>query len=392
MSVGFIDAAGKRQEVSLDATLFREASVARLSVPAYLAKKYETDESKYGSVFKQLCASAGMFVKGDASHGISPTTMQDIFSDGIRAADGGTISRNSEATSAARRVLFPVTILGLIEDKLKDDKAGYVGMFNNLVAVTNPVDGARFEQPKINFSGPEGATSQAISQGTRPASMVSISTSEISRRIATYSIGLEITDQARNATTLDLVRLALDRQFEVEQAALVDRAILALLQGDLDFGSSALTAVKASSFDSTISASGQLTHKALIKWMYAKRYKRTISHVICNLDTYLAIENRTGRPLATGDGTTEIYRATAEAEIMNNGWNNVKVFLSETVPANTIIGLDARYAIAKAIDVNAAYEAMEAIAMKRTTEYRVDWGWVAYRQFDDAFDVLSLVP
>ena len=60
------------------------------------------------------------------------------------------------------------------------------------------------------------------------------------------------------------------------------------------------------------------------------------------------------------------------------------------IPANTIMGLDSRYAIQRIKNSEAEYTAVEDFVMRKSTALRFDFGEIAYRLFDDAFDVLSL--
>ena len=62
------------------------------------------------------------------------------------------------------------------------------------------------------------------------------------------------------------------------------------------------------------------------------------------------------------------------------------------VPANTIVGLDSRYAIRKITNLQAEYSAAQELVMRRGQELRFDFGEVATRMYDNAFDVLQLIP
>jgi hypothetical protein len=62
-----------------------------------------------------------------------------------------------------------------------------------------------------------------------------------------------------------------------------------------------------------------------------------------------------------------------------------------TFAANTIMGLDQTApALAKVTSLFADYSAVEDVVMKKSTELRIDRGWIVYRMWDAAFNVLSL--
>jgi len=230
-----------------------------------------------------------------------------------------------------------------------------------------------------------------IAQGATPHTMLTIKASDVTRRIPTYSLGMEITKEAQEATSLDLVTMALTRQAEIERASIVDEAILAMYAGDADAGFSALTAVKANTFDSTISAAGTLTHKAWVKWLRKNFRRRQIDWVFCDLETALAIENRTGKPTVQNDDPNS-PRIDALAQVANPAWQSVRIFLLEDglLPANTILGIDSRYAIWKVQSSSADYSAVEEFVLRKTMALRFDMGYQYFRQFDQAFEVLSL--
>lgn len=387
MKLNFIDAAGASQDVELSAGIYREASDNQMSVPQLINTKFPTNAEKTGTAFEQFMANSGLYMQSDARFGIRPPTMSHVL-DGVQKMEAGAVVRDA---SPASRILFPAVFLELIENKLKADTSSYVGTFDSMVAVDDSIPGARFEQPVINYSRPEGARSQPISQLALPASMLSITTSDIARKIPTFSLGMEISDEAKKASTLDFVALALARQADVERAARVDEYINAFLSGDADMGTTSLTQQTAVSFDAASTGTGVLTHKAWVKWLRKNYRKRHIDWVMCDLDTALKIENRVGKPVVTTDNPSS-NRIDALPQIANPQWQGVKIFLLEdgTIPTNTIIGLDSRYAIRRVRNNQAEYSAVEQFVLKKSEAVRYDFGEVAYRMFDDAWDVLSL--
>jgi hypothetical protein len=182
----------------------------------------------------------------------------------------------------------------------------------------------------------------------------------------------------------------------VERNERANEHLLAMLNGDADVGQGSLASLSkvknADTFDSTIAANGALTQTALIKWLYTNSRKRRITHVVTDIDGALAIENRTGKPTVQTDNPTS-PRINAEASVINTTFGDFKVFITDDTnwPANTIMGIDARYAIQRVTSTNASYEAQEQFVLTRSSAMRFDYGTLSRRLYNDAFDVLALI-
>lgn len=389
----FINDQGETQQLNLDVSMYRVAADNDLSFEQYVNRQYPA--TAHGNTFDQLLASEGIFVRGNRNIGLRAATMDEVLN-GRPRMEAGVIVKDAVPAS---RILFPAAILAAIEDKLVADLSMTPNAFNGLVAVDDVISTDRWERPILNFSKPEAARSQGIAQLALPNSMLTITASQVSRAIPTRSLGMEISDQALRATTLDLVTLALTRQRAVERNERSYEYILSLLNGDADIGMGALSAIsgkvkKAKDFDSTISTSGTLTQTAWVNFLYNNATRRTINYVITDIAGALAIENRTGKPTVNTDNATS-PRINTEMVVVNPMWpTNVKVFImapDSGWPANTILGLDSRYGVHRVTSSSASYEAIENYVLKRSTAMRFDTGEVVERLFDDAFDVLTLI-
>jgi hypothetical protein len=388
----FIDDTGATREVALDVSMYRIAADNNLSLEQYINRQYPVNV--HGSAFDQMLASEGVFIRGNRDIGLRAATLDEVLN-GRPKTEAGVIVKDAVPQS---RILFPAAILSAIEDKLVEDLTITPNAFNGLVAIDDVVSTDRWERPILNFSKPEAARSQGIAQLALPASMLTITASQISRAIPTRSLGLEVSDQALRATTLDLVSLALTRQRAVERNERAFEFLLSLLNGDQDMEMPALSTITgkvrtAASFDAAITTAGTLSQRAWVGFLFNNATRRTITHVVTDIDGALAIENRTGRPnVMTDDNKSP--RINTEMTVVNPMWpTNVKVFIvppGQNWPANTLLGLDSRYAIHRVSSSTASYEAVENYVMKRSTAMRFDTGEVVERLFDDAFDALSL--
>lgn len=388
-----VDAQGNPHEVPVDVSMYRIAADNNMSFEQYVNTKYPTDSAKFGSTFHQLLANEGVFIRSDREFGIRSSNMGDLLN-GRGRMEGGVVVKDAVPTS---RILFPAAILSAVEDKLVPNLETNPNAFEAMIAQDDTIQGEKYERPVLNFSRPEGARSQGISQMALPPTMLSITVSDISRKIPTYALGMEISDQAMRASSLDLVALALARQASVERNERVNGYILSLLNGDIDVGMAALSSISnkvrtAQSFDASITVAGKLTQRAWIKYLYNNRTKRQIDFIITDLDGALAIEGREGRWTVMNDNAAS-PRIDTNMVVANRVLDdNVRVFITDDPawPAGMLMGFDSRYAIHRVTSVSASYEAIEQFALKRSTAMRFDSGLIVERLFDDAFDCLSL--
>lgn len=377
---------GKLVEVPITPELYREAHEANLTVPQYLENKYETDAEAHGTVFEQVCESSGLILGRDKQFGIRPPTVRAVL-DGRATIQAGAITR--EAVPASR-VLFPAVILEVIENQLAKERTSQPAIFDSMIAIDDTIAGDRIEQPVLDFSKPEAARSQGIAQLASPPAMLRVTASDVSRKIPVFSLGMEMSDEAAKVVTVDLTALALARQVAVERDKRVEEYINAFVNGDNDMGTSALAATTSNSLD-TNATGGVLTQKAWVKWLAQKRRQRTIDYIICDIDTALKIESRTGRP-TINNANDPNWQINSTPSALNLSLQNVKMFIvdSGVVAANTVVGLDSRFAIRRIRNSEADYKAAEEFVLKRGMGMRFDFGEIAYRLFDDAWDVLTI--
>lgn len=388
----FLDAQGARQQIEPKLEWYKAAADSNLSLPQWVNQNYPTDTQAYGSAYHQILASEGIVLNPNKQFGIRSTRMDAMMGDRPIMQAGGVV-KSSDFASAALRTLFPSAILTAIEDKLVADLNMDAMAFDKMVAIDDTIVGDKFERPLLNFDKPTAARSQVVAQLAEPTAMLSITTSSISRTIPTLSIGMMISDQARAATTLDLVALAMARQAAVENKLRAQEFILQMLNGDTDIGSASLSSlgytVAASALDAAATAG--LTQTAWVKWLYRNSTKRVIDWVVTDISGALAIENRVGKPVVTGDNPTS-PRIDSVIQVGNPTWkSSVNVFITADAawPAKTIMGFDSRYGIHRVTSSSLAYQATEAFVMRRAQALRVDRGSIAYRLYDDAFDTLT---
>jgi hypothetical protein len=388
----YIDASGAVQEVEINLDTIRAASDAGFSLREVINAQHPTDTAKYGETFAQMCASEGIVFNPNKVQGIRAPKLDALFN-GVQM-QAGVVTSNSYPSNQARVLLMPA-VLALVEDKLLANLTMNPAAFEAMIALDDTITGDWVIWPEANYSKPEGARSQRIAQLAAPAAMLTLTTSEKGLRIPTESMGIEWSEQATKVLGLDFIALSIARQAAIQKNERADQNLLAMLNGDADVGQVALAApkvVKANTFDATIVAAGALTHTAWMKFLYRNSKKRSITHVVTDINGALAIENRTGKPVIIGDNPNSARIDTLPI-VMNPGWGpTVQVFVTDDVnwPANTIMAVDKTYGIHRVSSTTSSYQAQEDFVLRRASAMRFDQGSVVRRLFDDAFEVLSL--
>lgn len=392
--VSILMADNTRQEIEISLETYKAAEDAGMSLATYLNIKYPTNAEQDGTAFAQAMQSCGLYLSDDREYGIRPPTLGAIFN-GTAILAGNAIVRpdGSNSRTPAGRLLFPAVLLELLESALRDNKEGYLSAMLQMVAFTRSITSPKYEQVIINYDNPKAARGQPIAQLSRPNRMLTITTSGVTRSIPTYSMGMEISKEALNASTLDLIGLAVREHAIEERSAQVDSDIVACFNGDVDAGMSALPSITALSLDSAIVANGTITQRAWVKYLRRSWRKRQITDVICDIDSFLAVEGRSGRPTNQGDRGTDERLNTVPQIRLPGIPGSVSMFVTETslLGANTLGGLDRSKALRRIVYAGADYSATEEFVMRKSQAMRMDWAERIERAgYDDAFDKMTL--
>ena len=385
---------GNLMEVPFHVRMYAEASEKGLTLSQLLNTKYaaSTDIGKYGDVLNQAMLHGGMLTKNDGQFGLKPPSMKEMLDTGIQM---GSITRGdgSERATVAGRMLYPEILMRVIESQLRDDYSDVLGTWSSFIAQTQTITGPKFDQPIINVQRPREYSSMPIAQLAEPDVMLSITTSSKSYSIPTKSIGMLISDEAAQNSPLDLVNLAMTAQARQERINMVYADISAIVSGDTDRNEAAKATFTADSLDPTgITAAGQMTHMAWVKYLHKDRRIMHVNAAMCDLATAMAIEARSGKP-------TRDTVFVKEAEAFNQGITvdnltgadpRLLIVDDGVVPANTFVGIDTRYAMRRVINIAAAYSAIEQFVLRRATAFRVDFGETTHSLYTDAFKVMTL--
>lgn len=372
------------KSVPMDVRAYKDAAEQKMNLRQYARTIASDFDREKGDALDQFYSNSGLF--DDKRFGMPGMTLQDLSKMEL-AAD---FRRNDgNDTSLAARLLFPQLILETLDaNALADDGGDILNIWESMIAVNRNINGTRADQPIIDTSGPEESRSGRTAQLAEPETMVSITTSEKSFRIPTNSIGLMISDEAMEATTIDLVRVVMSAQSRGDRIRRVQEMLKAMVQGDDDLGISALPVVTAQSFDSSISANGEITKRAYIKWLHSKQKTCNITRVLTDIDTALDVDEGL-LPVVTGQDASKIVTPFSGMNL-NITVPQMVALENDFFGAGLLVGLDPRYAIQRFVNVSASYDAIEQYVMRKATGFRVDYGEMANRLYDEAWTVMSL--
>lgn len=387
----FFDNNGAIQQVEIDLNTIRAAGDNRMSVRDFVNGQYDTNAERYGDVFSQLCASEGIILQPSKAYGIKASSLDAVLN-GRPIMEAGSVVKTP---SSQARVLLMPAIGALVEDKLLSDLDMNANAFDAMIALDDTITDDWLLWPEVNYSGPESGRSQPIGQLAKPVNMLTLTTSEKSIRVPTFSMGIEWSEQATKYLNLDFISLSIARQVAVERNERANQNILAMLNGDADVGQLALSSIAgkvktAVSLDAA--ATTGITQKAWMLWLYNNSKKRKLTHLITDIAGAMALESRANRPVVTTDNPTSPRIDTTQT-ISNPGWDaNLPIFImdpSSGWPANTIMGIDSRFAIQRVTSTNASYQAQEDFVLRRGSAMRFDAGSLSRRLYNDAFEVLT---
>lgn len=399
---------GTRSEVKVEASLYLEAKQAGLTPEEHLNQKYAaTADMEHGTPARQILASEGLVKAADNKFGIRSPTLHRIMESTSEGASAVTnVDRKTDPFGSQSRILFPLAVVAAIEDAVQPDRTTDDVVFRQMAAGKVAIAGDTYAQPVLNYNtpggpnnGPNGAKSGRVVQLGQVPTMMLLTTSDIYKTIPTFGIGVEFSDKALKSTTLDIFTLSINRYLQIEKDQRVYQYITDLFAGDVDTGTTAIATVTSTTLDPAANG-GVLTHKAWLKFLARKRKQRHIDYLICDLDTYLKVEGRTGRP-GTNNYDPTLARIDPQLVPATNlpFGSDVKWMIVDPateggpVPANTIWALDSTQAFLMVENTEAAYQATEEFVLRRSTSMVWHWSEQAIRLFPTdttAFDALYI--
>lgn len=385
MKASYIDSTGGVQQVEITADmLLDKPREAGLSPTAYINRTFADANLKVGTAMEQFRSSLGIYAQGNKDFGFTDLTLGQIEANLNVSKGTGTMGTES-------RAFVVQTILDATESKMLKDMTSDTTAFDSMVGMSMSIATEVFEQPVIDYTKTEAGKAQRMAQNAPPPLLISFSTSDVVRKLPVWNMGMQWSDQALRATTLDFVTMSVARYLMIERDERVNTYLSEVFLGGGDLNKTTVATVASSTLDAT-STGGVLTHKAWVKFLARNRKYRKITHVACTVGTYLQIEGRTGRP-GTVNYDPRMAGAIAGGQnampINVSFGEDVKVFLVDDaadggpIPEGQVWALDARSALTRVTNTGASYSAMEEYAMKRSSMMRFDWSEGIFRTYGD---------
>lgn len=374
-----------QREREFGVEIYKLASESGMDLRQYLRHQCADFDVTMGDPIDQMMTNAGMM---DGAHKSGPAlTMAQMA--GMTQADGFRRPDGSD-NSLGARLLYPQLILETLNaNALRDDGSDILAQWESMIALTRNVNGNKAEQPIIDTSAPEESRSGRIAQLAEPETMVSITTGEKSFRIPTNSIGLMIANDAMAATTIDLVRIVMEAQSRGDKIRRVNEQLRSMVFGDIDQGIAALPVTKIGTFDTVgITVDGKITKRAYLKWLHSVQKTANVSRLLTNIDTAIDLDEAF-LPKITGEDSSKIASSWGGVNL-GITQPSITPFDADVFGAGIIVGLDPRYAIQRFVNISASYDAIEEYVMRKATGFRVDFGEMATRLYDEAWSVVSL--
>ena len=210
----YTDPNGRQAEVPLSITEYKAAGENSLTLPQHMERRCNPLglDNPNGTAFEQAIHQAGLFMHPDPRSGIRSPSMKEVLSDSSWKINAAAVVApdGSQRNTVSGRFFYPAVILEAMQAELLESNDPWIAAFDRMVAQTVSVTSPRYDQPKIHVTGPENDEyrSQPMAQLAEPPTLITITTSEVSRNIPTLGIGMLISDQALESSTLDLVGLA----------------------------------------------------------------------------------------------------------------------------------------------------------------------------------------
>ena len=377
-----------QHEITLDMGLYK----SNKGFSAELNSRYPT-AAGMPTASDQLYAQCGLFRSNDNANGIYSAKARDILEGVSGIAMNAATAPGNVGIS---RFVSPAALLDSIQNDMYEDKSGVLGQFKNLVAFTQTVQGNRYERPVFNYDPARNSRAKPIAQLAEPTNIGLLTVGEQSGTIPVFSSGLTISDQAVDYFGFSEIQKCMSLMVQNDMADRADGWLISMLNGDTDHGMAALAGTqveKANSIDTAIVAAGSLTQKAWIKWISKHSKRAPITHIICDIDSALAIQNRTGRATVMSDNNTSKRIDTLEVT-MNDMWPSelpVYIVTDPNWPSNCILGISKPSAIVMYESVSANFNSVEQFVTRRSTTFRADFGAVATRFMERAFHRLDLI-
>lgn len=350
----------QRQLARLD---IRTQSDMTLGAPAHnFGRFWETDELGSGEERMVL-----------ASEFLNRTYRRACAMQVRRVAHGGfdKSGRVTEVTGGIRLPYDPPTTFDLYPPDIESALRYSVpapSMLSYLVAITRIINGeASYALYLTDNVQAQADARMARVQEYAEIPAMRVATSETPTRVAKYGRRVDMSYEIMRRISMDLISFYIELIAAVASREKEDQAVDVLINGDGN-ASTAATSVNGSTYDAA--AAGALTLKMYLTWLLSAFTRPYAANVLV------------GRPAAIvaaallNAGSANIMAVTQVASIWPNALNftipratiNGLVFIdNNTVAANTLLGIDSRYALEMLIEAGSEIAETERVMSQQYT-------------------------
>lgn len=350
-------------------------------------------------VFKQLGLVSSAVA---AEYGIRPATVSEVFSGKAQVQDflglsAGPITQDYSAPFGAEsRVITAMAVAQEVYSRAQRDYTSTADGFEAWIGSENPISGNHFLQPILDIEGADGVPSR-VTEGTKPPVIARFSTSDRMHTIPARAIGVEWTKESLTNVTIDIIGISLQHVLTKLREADTKAYLNGLFLGGDGINVGAVPVTESSTLDSA-STGGELTYTAFLRFLNANAKRRKLTHMACNLTTFIAWEKRTGRP-GTNQFDPTLFRLDPQGAVQNQqalGLGNVQFLVDDDlgIPDGQFWAVDSRVGITRATDTTALFSGVDEVMMEKKTQMRMDWAECVYRTLGnthlDPFAILQI--
>jgi len=334
-------------EIQLKPEMYRIAKEEfGLSFSEYLERMNPSKPNDTLTAYERQLQRFGIRVKSSPEKGIYAGSLAQFF-----------------VTDSSARILFPEFISSLArwEMLVPEDDPYDVGLITggNQMGINTNI----FKELYIDDKE-EDYQESVINELAAPPEFT-IGYTEKAESMKKYGISIRWSDEFLRRASVEIIRPAITRFAGFQKRAIFREGLSFLLNGRGTAMTPAADTATAQSFDSSISAAGEITYRAWLKWLNSRR-PYSINTTFMNFDTAFTILNMTRASI-----DTLALRESLDPSIKNDprlvrGLNanpTIVVVDDAHISANTIIGIDNRYAAQRWFEIGADLTETERIIL-----------------------------
>ena len=334
----------KYNEFDVNLQTLKEAKKLGLSLSEYLEKvdpseQYDNALGELNALERQLYKK-GIVLSHNPSKGLVPTKLSTIF----------------DSDDTGLRLLFAEYVYAKAKETLFTADRYNLG---RIVANTRYIDGAVAEVLSIDYSNIEDKPKFILTPGAEiPTVVISWGTEVV--RLAKSGVAFEFTDEFVRRARIDMVSKLMERMSISDKRKHFNYAVKEGL-----FNGTTVENVSAYG----VAAGSYIDYQAWLKWLNSFG-EYTCDVVFADINSALKIVLMDKPNLAPGDVLNALMAAKANNEPYVSNVSNLQkspeimIIDDGVLPANTIVGIDSRFALEHLIENGSELQALESFARK----------------------------